>query len=124
VLVVDDELSVRNVSRAMLERLGFRVLLAESGHDGLQVIGAQGSKLTAVVLDLSMPGERGQDVFTQIRKIAPKLPILVSSGWHESEAIPRLGASSRCRFLQKPYATRDLGEAMSLLLDDTEAEST
>ncbi|HZO09447.1 MAG TPA: ATP-binding protein, partial [Myxococcota bacterium] len=124
VLVVDDEQSVRNVSRAMLERLGYRVVLAENGTEALDNVRTQGKKLTAAVLDLTMPGEKGDLVFASIRKIAPELPILVSSGWHESEAIPRLGASGNCRFLQKPYATRDLGEALDLLLGTREADSS
>jgi DNA-binding NtrC family response regulator len=120
VLVVDDEPSVRNVSRAMLERLGFEVVLAASGREGLHVVREQGRRLTAAVLDLTMPGERGDEVFTSMRSIAPKLPILVSSGWHESEAVPRLGPTSRCRFLQKPYGYRDLGAALDQLLGGAE----
>ncbi len=121
ILVIDDEPSVRNIARAMLERLGFQVVLAEGGRAGVEIVRTQGRRLTAVLLDLTMPGERGDDVFAAIRRVLPSLPILVSSGWHESEAIPRLGASSRCGFLQKPYATRDLGEALAELLGAQEA---
>ena len=121
VLVVDDEQSVRNVSKAMLERLGFQTVLAESGRDGIEIVRERGGSLTAAVLDLTMPGEKGDQVFAAIRRIAPDLPILVSSGWHESEAVPRLGARSRCRFLQKPYAMRDLGEALARLFGWAEA---
>jgi CheY-like chemotaxis protein len=124
VLVVDDEQSVRNVSRAMLERLGFKAVLAESGREAMEIVRTQGRKLTCALLDLTMPGEKGDAVFAALRQLEPDLPILVSSGWHESEAVPRLGAAGHCRFLQKPYATRDLGEALDLLLGGNEMTTT
>jgi PAS domain S-box-containing protein len=120
VLVVDDEKSVRNVSRAMLERIGYGVSLADCGRAGIEAVRVHPRDFAAVVLDLTMPGEKGDEVFASIRRLAPELPILLSSGWHESDAIVRLSSTAHCRFLQKPYATRDLDEALGLLLGTAE----
>lgn len=108
VLVVDDEEIVRSIARRILEREGFRVLLARDGEEGLEVFRAEHERLHAVVLDLTMPKLGGEEVFKRMRAINPRVPVLLSSGYDEQEVVGRLDHDGLAGFVQKPYRAANL----------------
>jgi CheY-like chemotaxis protein len=116
ILVVDDEDAVRSFTRRALERSGFKVLEARDGLEALAVYGREGSRVDAVVLDMSMPGMGGQEVFAQLRASNEALPVLFTSGYDPSDAAGTLLKEPHVRFLQKPYRTSALGEELQRLL--------
>jgi len=106
VLVVDDEAGVRDVARRMLEREGVTVLLAEDGEAGVALFTLHADTISAVLLDLTMPKMGGEEVFHAIRNIRSDIPVLLSSGFSESEAVERLKQFGLKGFVRKPF-TRD-----------------
>lgn len=116
VLVVDDEEIVRETCVSMLESLGFATLTARDGREGVEALARAGDRVSAVVLDLTMPVMSGADAFDAMRASRPDLPILVTSGYYPPEVAERLGAQPRCHFLRKPYTVADLGRALQALL--------
>ncbi len=118
VLIIDDDLWVRNVAGRTLSHAGFECLLAADGLKGVEAARALLPGLALVLLDLQLPGLPGNEVFRQLRQLGPELPILISSGWAETlepfwsdELLPPSG------YLPKPYAPSQLLEFVSRILD-------
>jgi PAS domain S-box-containing protein len=104
VLVVDDEEGVRDVTEAILPRLGFEVLTAADGPTALELLRAHRDEIVAVLLDMTMPEMDGEEVFRELKRIQPDLLILVMSGYAEREAMSRFAGSGYAGFLQKPFS--------------------
>jgi CheY-like chemotaxis protein len=116
ILVVDDQLPVRNAIKVALEHEGHTVIVAEGGSAGLNAIEAFAFDL--VIVDLIMPGMDGLESIRTFRENAPRVPVIAMSGYafHGGSSdrdyfrmALELGAS-RC--LQKPIRPRDLVEAV------------
>ena len=106
ILVVDDEEAVRSVLVRALGLWGYAVESVEDGEQALRLIGADPAAYAGVLLDLTMPGMSGDQVFRRIAERAPALPVLLMSGYGSSEAESRLDGARPAGFLQKPF---DLG---------------
>ena len=113
VLLVDDEEAVRGLARRVLERGGFDVIEAESGEEGLARYEERPDSVTAVVLDLTMPGLGGEATFHALRRARPDLPIVLSSGYMPEEG----DAFSGVAFLAKPYRPAELVDAVNAAID-------
>ncbi len=107
ILVVDDEELVRRSARMALERYGYHVLLAEDGKRAVEVLEKPEFEISAVLLDMTMPGMSGEQTFQAIRDIRPALPVIASSGYSEAEAMARFGHGI-AGFVQKPYTAATL----------------
>jgi len=117
VLLVDDEASVRESTSNLLSALGFRVLLAENGEQGLNTFTTHVKDIVAVILDLTMPRLSGGEVFEQIRKVCPQLPVLLSSGYNEENTMERFTGKGLAGFLQKPFSLNDLSAKLQECLN-------
>jgi signal transduction histidine kinase/ActR/RegA family two-component response regulator len=112
VLVVDDEDMVRDLARLVLERRGFRVLTASDGEEALAQYGAHPGRIDLVLLDYSMPGLTGLQVFEALRKMDPKVCVVFSSGYGlQGDALPLLAAGAQ-GFVAKPYRPDELLQAV------------
>jgi len=103
VLVVDDEETVREVGRRMLERMGFDVLTAANGREALEIFRARCSEIDCVLLDLTMPDMDGEEAFRDMRRLRPGVRVLLCSGYDARAATERLSGKGLVGFLQKPY---------------------
>jgi signal transduction histidine kinase/CheY-like chemotaxis protein len=112
VLVVDDEPLVREVAKRALERAGFEVVLAENGRQAVETYSQQGARIALVLLDLSMPEMDGEQTLVELRRIDPRVQVLLSSGYDQASTTrPPLGGRV-ASFIQKPYTARALVEAV------------
>ncbi|MBM3289887.1 MAG: PAS domain S-box protein [Candidatus Hydrogenedentes bacterium] len=109
ILVVDDEQNVRSVTKRMLEKLGFEVVLASSGAEAVQQVERR-RDLAAVILDLAMPNMDGGATFEEIRRSQPRLPVLIATGFDTKKVTGRFPRGAVSGFLQKPYPMRVLSE--------------
>jgi CheY-like chemotaxis protein len=124
VLVVDDEEIVRQVADRMLQKLGFKVMTAVDGVDGVEKFRQHARDIAAVVLDLSMPRMDGEEAFNEIRKIRPDAVVVLSSGYDAQEATARFAGKGLSAFLQKPYRLDKLAEKMRQVLSGPNPDKT
>lgn len=111
VLVVDDDATIRDLLVQMLEATGRRVLAAETGQEAIPAAKRHQSRLAAAIVDLTMPGMNGEQVYRELRNVLPDLRIIMMSGYDENASLAFLegGASE---FLQKPFTLAELREVM------------
>ncbi len=107
ILVVDDEQDLRRLTTDILESGGYRVVTAPDGAQGVEALRANDG-VDAVLLDMTMPVMNGVDAFRHMREIRPDLPVLISSGYSEKEAVNRFEGDEPAGFIQKPYTAADL----------------
>jgi C4-dicarboxylate-specific signal transduction histidine kinase/ActR/RegA family two-component response regulator len=113
VLVVDDEEPIRMVLSKQLEQLGYAVVTATDGAEGLALL-EDGEVVDAVVLDILMPGLSGSEVFDQLRASRPELPIIVYSGYGGSggRSADDFLAAGATAVLSKPARLAVLADAL------------
>jgi len=108
ILLVDDEAHVLQTTRTMLEECGFTVVTANDGTEGVEVFRSQASQLSAVVLDMNMPHMGGAEAFRQMHRIAPGVPVILTSGFDEQDAVGEFTGVGLAGFIQKPYRMKAL----------------
>ena len=109
------------MGRRMLERIGFQVLTAADGRAALEIYRARRGEIALVLLDLTMPDLDGEETFHELRQMDPNIRVVMSSGYTESEIIPRFAGQGLTGFLQKPYTTAALTERLRGSLSGGEA---
>lgn len=119
-LVVDDEQIVRALAKNVLSLKGMRVLTADNGKAGVELFRAHHQELSVVLLDLTMPVMGGEEALALLKQINPNVPVILSTGFDESEAERRFSALKPARFLQKPYTSERLVQAVSATLNRRE----
>jgi PAS domain S-box-containing protein len=111
ILVVDDEPRQRNLSRSMLELLGYTVVCMDSGENALLYL--QSHRVDLVLLDMLMdPGINGRQAYEQMIKINPGQKAIIASGFSESDDVKAALALGAGGFIQKPYSIDQLGRAI------------
>ena len=116
VLVVDDQEIIRTVSKAMLEMIGYAVLKAESGEEGLAIFQEHRDKIRLVLLDMIMPGMNGKETFHRLRAMDPNIPVILASGYSMEGEVEALLAEGCNGFIQKPFNVAKLAEKISQVL--------
>ncbi|RXK55119.1 PAS domain-containing hybrid sensor histidine kinase/response regulator [Oleiharenicola lentus] len=116
VLVVDDEETVRTVAARMLERLGFSVVMANDGREGMERFRTDPTRFTLVLLDLTMPHLDGEETFRQMRMLNPTVRVILTSGFNQQEAINRFTGKGLAGFIQKPFELASLIQVIRSVL--------
>jgi PAS domain S-box-containing protein len=117
VLLVDDDPDVREVAERMLRDLGFDVTTAADGREALEEFRASSDTISAVVLDMTMPGLGGEEVLAAIHHARPDIPVVLMSGFSRRYAAARIGSEAPSAFLQKPFEPQDLAAALRSALE-------
>jgi CheY-like chemotaxis protein len=120
ILLVDDEAIIRNVGRTILQRYGYRVLLAEDGQEALELYQRAGRDIDLVILDLTMPRLSGYDTLRHLRRIDPEVRVLFSSGY-AAEKVLGNDTGGVLGFVNKPYRPQDLATTVRQVLDRVRA---
>jgi two-component system, cell cycle sensor histidine kinase and response regulator CckA len=115
-LLVDDEETVVEVSRQMLERLGYQVLIARGGRQAIEVLRANESRIDLVILDMIMPDMGGEEAYGHLKDIKPNVKVLLSSGYSISGQAQEILNRGCNGFIQKPFNLRGLSEKLREIL--------
>ena len=117
VLLVDDEETVRALGSEMLKELGYRVVTANDGRQGVEVFKSR-NDIALVLLDLTMPHMDGAQCFRALRQVDPHVKVVMSSGFNEQEVTQKFLGKGISGFVQKPYKLSTLREVLSRIGPD------
>lgn len=106
ILVIDDEEVIRTLLKETLKELGHEVVLAEFSSDGLKFVKEQ--DFDFVFLDLKMPGMDGAEIFKHIKSIKPELPVIIITGYPESDIMMRALSHGPFGVMNKPFSESDI----------------
>ena len=118
VLVVDDEPAIRDVATEMLVAMGYEILTAADGEQGVERYREHHDQIVAVLLDMTMPRMSGASAYRELRRINPAVKVILSSGYSPKEATRRLSGEDLAGFIQKPYTSDDLQRVMQQATQD------
>ena len=120
-LVVDDEESIVQITRTILEKHGYRVVTAADGTDALAVFAMQMSEIKVVLADVMMPFMDGVALARALRHMSPHIPVIACSGQWDEAREAKLKQNGVKIFLRKPYNREKLLTALREVLDAPEA---
>jgi CheY-like chemotaxis protein len=112
VLLIEDEVMMREMAASMLTRIGYKVLVANDGIEALEVFKNYLDDILVVVSDLSMPRMDGWETLTALRRIRSDIPVVLVSGHGESKELAGDHPELPQVFLHKPYQKSDLQAAI------------
>jgi PAS domain S-box-containing protein len=121
ILVVEDEESLREVAREVLESSGYRVLTAASGKEALSVAAAHPEPVRLLLTDVVMPGMSGPELAERLCPARPEMSVLYMSGYAE-EVVAQHGTMRRgARLLAKPFSVAALAQSVQQALEEAQA---
>ncbi|MCJ7771573.1 MAG: response regulator, partial [Desulfobacterales bacterium] len=116
ILLIDDEKMILTVGKKLINKLGYDVVTASSGQEGISAYEKKPDDINMVILDLIMPGMTGSETFENLKKIDPNAKILLSSGYSldgKAKEILKKGCDG---FIQKPFNINQLSQKLSEIL--------
>ena len=117
ILLVDDEKSVADVTASMLTRLGYRVTVRTSSHDGLEAFRSLVAHIDLVLADLNMPQMTGLQLCRELRIIRPGVRVIVCTGFSEQFDAAKARTIGIQGFLNKPVVMAELARMVRTVLD-------
>jgi len=123
VLIVDDEKMIIEVGQAMLERLGYRVFVANSGRQAVEAISEADNEIDLVILDMIMPEMDGAKTYEHIKRIQPEMPVLLSSGYAINGQATEIMERGCNGFIQKPFNISELSQKIRTILDRADSNN-
>jgi CheY-like chemotaxis protein len=117
ILIIEDEEIVRATAVNILFDLGYEIITATNGEDGLEAFKANISRIDLVLLDMVMPKMNGMDCFRKIKKISPDMKIILSSGFARNTDINQLFKEGLNDFIKKPYRRASLSTTIAKVLN-------
>lgn len=124
ILLVDDDDAVVSVTRAILERLHYRVLVARNGIEALDLAQGHPGPIDLALLDLGLPMAGGAEVLPGLMAARPGLRVVIATGYECTDTVEQLLRSGAHAFLQKPYRVGGLAATVRRVLDGEAAPPT
>jgi PAS domain S-box-containing protein len=112
ILIIDDEEIIRGLLAEMLEQLGFAVISARDGTEGLEIYRRKWREIDVVIVDMIMPGLTGRETFVEMKKVNPSVRVILSTGFTKEGAVEETLEEGIIWFIQKPYRLEELSEAV------------
>ena len=108
ILLVEDEAAVRALGAKILERAGYRVVLACDGQEAVDVFAARESEIELILMDVVLPRLAGREAYERIATLRPGVPVVYCSGYSEGALQGGFALAEGTRLIEKPYAPDEL----------------
>lgn len=116
VLLVDDDPVIQKICSDMLTKLGYTVITAMDGQEGVDIYSTRHGDIDAVILDVVMPIKSGNEALDELKNINPDIRVLVSSGYRDDQRIEEMLKKGVSGFIQKPYTFEELSKEISRII--------
>jgi two-component system cell cycle sensor histidine kinase/response regulator CckA len=116
ILLVEDELALREITKALLESFNYRVLTAANGAEGITLYRQRKGRINVVVTDLMMPIMDGLALIRAVRQLDPQAKVIAVSGLASQEILDEVNTLNGQGFLAKPYTAEQLLTCLHLAL--------
>lgn len=113
VLIVDDETTILDVAEQYLMSYGVETIKASNGIEAVKVYSEHKDELSLILLDLTMPGMSGEEVFNTLHSYNNSIPIILMSGFSEYELKNKYSSKGFSGFIQKPFSFADFQEKIN-----------
>ncbi len=114
ILLAEDDELLRIISKDVIEKLGYSIILAEDGKEATEIYKKRQDEIDLVILDMIMPIMSGKEALIIIKEINPESKIIMSSGFMKDESLNNLKKLGLAAFIPKPYKVSEL----SILLNE------
>lgn len=118
IMVIEDEVAAMNVTRAMLKRLGYRVLEAKTGQEAIDMARSFEGDIDLAMLDILLPVMGGESIYPQLMKVRPNLKVLIFSGYSVDGPVREILDAGAQDFIQKPFTAAELSEKLKKILEN------
>lgn len=119
ILLAEDDLQLRNITRSILEEFGYEVIEAVDGEDAIKRFMENKATVELLLLDGVMPKKNGMEVYEEIRKIKPDVKALLLSGYAGDFLHAKGILEGRLNFISKPVPPQELMKKIREVIDDT-----
>ncbi len=116
VLLIDDEMVIREIGDEMLQSLGFSCITAQDGPEGIAIYKENRDKIALVILDVEMPGLSGDKVYDRLKEINPAIKILIASGYSKHHLEANFFKQKLDHYMPKPFQMDQLVQKLHYLL--------
>jgi len=116
ILLIDDEEMIIDIGEELLMELGYKVLIAKSGLEAINIYGDNSESIDLVVMDMIMPGMGGGEAYDRLKKINPEVKVLLSSGYSINGQASRILERGCDGFIQKPFHMKQLSEKIHSII--------
>ena len=118
ILVVEDEEAVRGLTSRILEKQGYRVIVAQHGREAMDIAAREEGHIDLVLTDIVMPGMNGRGLVERLAGIRPRIKSLYMSGYTDDDIVRRGFIEPSKSFLQKPFTSESLLQTVRKVLDE------
>lgn len=112
ILVVDDEMAIREITKASLETYNYQAITASNGIEAVAIYAEHRDRISVVLTDMMMPSMDGPTTIRTLQKINPDVKIIAVSGLSSSDKLAQAAGTGVKTFLSKPYTTQELLETI------------
>jgi two-component system cell cycle sensor histidine kinase/response regulator CckA len=117
ILLVDDDDIIVKVGEQILNRLGYKVIIATGGREAIELYQENQEKIDMVILDMIMPEVDGKMAYDKLKKINSGIKVLLSSGYSITGQAQEILDKGCNAFIQKPFNMKDLSLKLREVLD-------
>ena len=118
ILFIDDEQPIVNLSKQMLESLGYEVVTKTNSIDALSLIQAKPEKFDLIITDMSMPNMTGEKLAQELMHIVPNIPIILCTGFNKMITEEKAKATGIRALINKPILRQEMAETIRKVLDE------
>jgi PAS domain S-box-containing protein len=118
ILLVEDEEAVRGLTSRILEKQGYRVIVAQHGREAMDIATREEGRIDLVLTDIVMPGMNGRGLVERLAGIRPRIKSLYMSGYTDDDIVRRGFIEPSKSFLQKPFTSESLLQTVRKVLDE------
>lgn len=117
ILVVEDEAPLRDLAERFLAESGYKVLLASNGHQGIEIYNQNRNEIALVILDWIMPEMGGRECLDRLRRIDPKVRVIIASGYTMDTSRVEVLETMAAGIVNKPYRLIEMLSVVRNALD-------